>query len=1258
MKKAKKLLATLFGVFMLVSCMTTSVFAAETGTQDGLNAVIQTDKEIYAANEDIQITVTVTNTNTFEVKNVSIESLLPDALTLKDGDLKSKTVDLKPGETLSISCVAVLEKDEPTTILPTTTEPETELPATTEPVTTQPEETTTEETTTEMTTAEPSTVPDTTIPETPSTTEQTETTTGSGAILPVEPSTAEPTTGIIEGELTTVENTPDNPDTGSGATIVKVLLIALAAAAVVAAIILITRKNSKKATKVISLVLCGAIAVSSFATVGFIKVGAEEGMQLSFSVDKMITVDNEEYIIQANMNYDKSEEEQTTWYQGIDEEHVVNSEKDGSGFDYINNRIIVLFELEATKEQKEAVLAASKGTILGVNDSETEYQIEIKETQNLSELRKICDEISSMPGVAICYKEKLYELNMVPNDPWKDVFEGVLGTDWDEKNPDGLNWWLETIQAPSAWDYNERFSNIKIGIVDNGFDTNHEDLELSVVNPNHNEMDTSPDHGTHVAGVIGATPNNDVGITGIVWNKELYCADVISTKNQTENQVSILSTYDGIKELLKKGCKVINQSIGCVCNSTEEIINEGETAVSHIIEWKKELNSDFIVVQSAGNDGIDSVRNGSFSSITDASIDAYFSKHPDDVQKYTKSDIYQCFMIVGAIEQDGDSYKLCDAVSGFLEPSEYNSNYGEGVSIVAPGLDIYSCSVMGGLNGNYVSMSGTSMAAPIVTGVASLVWSVNPDFTAGEVKDIVCTSTNKTASSSNKNDSRESYPIVNAKLAVEEAIRRTDNTLTHAFGTVIDAESGLPLEATVEVSRLGETIERKTNPQDGSFSFELEPGEYTIRITSPGYQFIYTTFNVPSGTDYQFLGEFNMTRLSEQTPRIGGYVKDKETDQYLSGVTVTAYDENRTQIVGTAVTDNNGSYEVAIEKLGTYDLVFNKDGYSEYVLDNVHAEYNGLNGVNPVYLTSSSRPQIDSGTCGDNLTWVLYEDGELVISGTGRMWDNSNIYVTPWHWKKYSDKITQVIIDGEITYIGELAFQSCSNLKAITIPDNVTSIGYAAFRACTGLVSINIGSGFRSNKSALPSIFDGCTNLKEIKVSNNNSYYSSLDGVLFDKNKTEIILYPRMKESIMYTIPETVISIGAEAFSGCENLYQIEMSNNVKNIGHAAFSSCTNLSDVNISNNVSIIPTSAFCDCLNLKSIVIPSSIIKIDEYAFSDCTNLSTITILNADCAIINPPPYNDSKTIEISTTICGYKNSTAEVYAKENGNHFVPLD
>lgn len=290
MQKAKKLFAVLCSVVMLISCMTAFAFASEMGTQDGLKAVIQTDKDIYASNEDIQITVTVTNNNTFEVKNVSIESLLPDALTLKDGDLKSDTVDLKPGETLSISYVAVLEKEEPTVTV--TTEPVTETPTTTEPVST------TEPSSTAPATTEPSTVETTSI-------QPVETTTDAGAILPVEPSTAESTTGIIGGELTTVDNTLDNPETGSNSTIINVLLITLVAVAVVVATIIVAKKNNKKVTKIISLVLCGAIAVSSFATVGFIKVGAEENNTRCFTVDKAIMVEEENYTLNGIINYDR-----------------------------------------------------------------------------------------------------------------------------------------------------------------------------------------------------------------------------------------------------------------------------------------------------------------------------------------------------------------------------------------------------------------------------------------------------------------------------------------------------------------------------------------------------------------------------------------------------------------------------------------------------------------------------------------------------------------------------------------------------------------------------------------------------------------------------------------------------------------------------------------------------------------------------------------------------------------------------------------
>ena len=107
MKKCKKLLALTMAVLLAFACFALPSFAASSGSQYGLEATIVTDKENYKANEEIHVTVTVKNTNDFKVEDVSIESLLPETLTLKDGSSSTKTVDLEAGETLTLSFTAV-----------------------------------------------------------------------------------------------------------------------------------------------------------------------------------------------------------------------------------------------------------------------------------------------------------------------------------------------------------------------------------------------------------------------------------------------------------------------------------------------------------------------------------------------------------------------------------------------------------------------------------------------------------------------------------------------------------------------------------------------------------------------------------------------------------------------------------------------------------------------------------------------------------------------------------------------------------------------------------------------------------------------------------------------------------------------------------------------------------------------------------------------------------------------------------------------
>ena len=145
---------------------------------------------------------------------------------------------------------------------------------------------------------------------------------------------------------------------------------------------------------------------------------------------------------------------------------------------------------------------------------------------------------------------------------------------------------------------------------------------------------------------------------------------------------------------------------------------------------------------------------------------------------------------------------------------------------------------------------------------------------------------------------------------------------------------------------------------------------------------------------------------------------------------------------------------------------------------------------------------VDSGTCGaegdgSNLTWVLDDTGTLTISGTGAMVNFTSDSAVPWHDNRNS--ITSAVVESGITTIGDNAFSNCISLTRITIPDNVTTIAFSAFFECRQLISIS--------------------------VDNNNSVYSSLSGILFNKNATEIIRYPAGLNG-GYTIPSSVTTIG------------------------------------------------------------------------------------------------------------------------------------
>lgn len=175
--------------------------------------------------------------------------------------------------------------------------------------------------------------------------------------------------------------------------------------------------------------------------------------------------------------------------------------------------------------------------------------------------------------------------------------------------------------------------------------------------------------------------------------------------------------------------------------------------------------------------------------------------------------------------------------------------------------------------------------------------------------------------------------------------------------------------------------------------------------------------------------------------------------------------------------------------------------------------------------------------------------------------------------------------------------------------------------------------------------FNSCTLLESIEVEEGNEKYSSVDGVLFDKDKNILDRFPRMHKATSYHIPEGVEKISFSAFSWCENLKEISFPNSVKEIGAFAFISCKNLEEVTIPDSVKGIGFLAFECCENLKQVMISNNVTWLCFKTFSGCINLERIYIPNSVTEF-------DDRIFEKCNklTIYCHKGSGAEKYAKEN--------
>ena len=323
---------------------------------------------------------------------------------------------------------------------------------------------------------------------------------------------------------------------------------------------------------------------------------------------------------------------------------------------------------------------------------------------------------------------------------------------------------------------------------------------------------------------------------------------------------------------------------------------------------------------------------------------------------------------------------------------------------------------------------------------------------------------------------------------------------------------------------------------------------------------------------------------------------------------------------------------------------------------------------------------VESGACGENLTWTLDAAGTLTVSGTGAM-EDFGYKGAPWYQSRDSIKavvvesgvttiggsafndcssLTSINFPDSVTVIGEYAFESCSSLTSITIPESVTAIGSSAFSGCSSLTSINIpesvtaiGSSAFSGCSSLISItipasvitigdsaFWSCESLTSINIpesvttigdsafrlcdSLTDVFITDLDAwcrIDFANDSATPMQYAKNiwldgQRIVSVIAPEGITEIKAYTFHGFKDLIQVTIPECVTTIGDGAFSDCS-LTSINIPEGVTTIGGRAFSGCSSLTSIAIPESVTAIGDCVFRSCSSLISITIPESVTAI-----------------------------------------
>ncbi len=455
-------------------------------------------------------------------------------------------------------------------------------------------------------------------------------------------------------------------------------------------------------------------------------------------------------------SYKKEKSQENTVYP-IEEERIVWDEKKTMGF---MDNIVVLFLKEGVKEKDVLKLFPEEnpkvvGRFPGIN----QIQIKIK-PRNQEKLDILVNDLMEKEEILYAHIDFV---GFAGAESFKNSMKNLKNNEsipeypYSQK-PDN-EWWYEAIGLNKAREILPKENFVKVGVVDDGFDSEHKDLNLEFLNKDYEKENVPEEHGTHVAGIIQQImPNAKITVL------DSYKIPGVEPLGHLNTQLQFMKY---LVDLVEADVKVINYSMGTDTEDDDEMpMNIELSSISSLYIWAlKHTGRDFLLVQSAGNLGIDAYRNGVFATLNSenclGSQKIRKSIGVDrEIDKAQKS-VFDSIVIVGSSDMKNSSgrYELAEG-----------SNYGDSVAIVAPGMDINST-----IPGGYMIQAGTSQSVPIVSGTLAMIWSINKNLTSGEIKQIIVDSAIDEVLDENPNgpdDKIKTYPLINiyeaAKMAKEK----------------------------------------------------------------------------------------------------------------------------------------------------------------------------------------------------------------------------------------------------------------------------------------------------------------------------------------------------------------------------------------------------------------------------------------------------------------------------------------------------------